>query len=319
MRMQAIVPEALIETVQARVQGLHQPIEIVAVTKDGEAEADLSQAEALFRTDLSSAGYDRVLEAAPRLRWIHTASAGVEELLTEIIRSRNIVLTNSAGVHAVPIAEWVMHVLLMIVKRARHMLAAQQARRWDTSGTFDELTDKTLTILGIGGLGRAIAKRASAFDMRIWGVNRSGQPVELVERLVSDEHWRDLLPETDFLVITVPLTKKTYHMIGAHELVLLRPSAWLINVARGAVIDEAALVAALQAGTIAGAALDTFEQEPLPPESPLWELPNVIISPHHSGSSPRTTERVVELFIDNLQRFVRGEELRNVVDLAEGY
>ncbi len=317
--MQLIVSEAVAEAVQARILEVGQSVELLTVTRDGETEAELGEAEALLRAGLSSEGYERVLEMAPRLRWVHTESAGVEQLLNDTIRSRDIVLTNSAGVHAIPIAEWVLYALLAIVKNGRHMLEAQQARRWDTSVAADELTGKTLTILGIGGIGQAVAKRAAAFDMRVWGVNRSGRPVEGIERLVSTERWHDLLPKTDFLLVTVPLTAKTRHMVDAHAFELLPSSAWVVNVARGAVIDEAAMIAALQNGTVAGAALDTFEEEPLPSDSPLWAMPNVIISPHHSGSSPRTTERVVDLFIENLRRFVHGEELLNVVDVKEGY
>jgi phosphoglycerate dehydrogenase-like enzyme len=317
--MQIIVTEAVADRVREQVTALGLPVELVVIAKDGTLAADVSQAEGFFRSYMSDAAYEQVLTGAPRLRWVHTASAGVDGLVSETLKARNIVFTNSAGVYAIPMAEWVLHALLMIVKHGPEMLMAQQARRWDTHLTFDELKGKTLTLLGTGGIGREIAKRAAAFDMQIWGVNRSGRAVEHIERIVSGERWRDLLPATDVLVIVVPLTAATQRLIGARELSLLPTHAWLINVARGAIVDEAALTTALQNGTIAGAALDTFEQEPLPSESPLWSMPNVLISPHHSGSSPHSTQRAVDLFVDNLRRFVRSEPLLNVVDLEAGY
>lgn len=317
--MQVIVGESAAEQVRERIAAKGLPVELLVIGPDGHASADLSQASAFFRLDMSRAIYERILEAAPQLRWVHTGSAGVDGLINQTLRERTITLTNSAGAYGIPIAEWVLHALLMIVKRAPQQLAAQQERRWQDSIGFDELTGKTLTILGAGGIGREIARRAAAFDMRIWGVNRSGRDVPHVERIVSGEQWRDLLPETDMLVLAAPLTESTRNLIGARELALLPERAWLINIARGTIVDEAALIEALRTGAIAGAALDTFVKEPLPPDSPLWTLPNVIISPHHSGSSPRSQERVVDLFMENLERFVNGAELRNIVDFETGY
>lgn len=317
--MQVIVSESILARVRERVAALGLPVELLAVAGDGEIAADPSQATAFFRTDLRRASYERVLSATPQLRWVHSGSAGVEGLINDQLRARNITLTNAAGAYAIPIAEWVLHALLMIVKRGPEMVLAQQERRWHDGISFDELTGKTLTILGAGGIGREIARRAVAFDMRIWGVNRSGRAVPHVERVVSGDQWRALLPETDLLVLAAPLTAATRGLIGAHELALLPRHAWLINIARGTIVDEPALIEALRSGALAGAALDTFAKEPLPSDSPLWTLPNVIVSPHHSGSSPRSEERTLDLFIDNLQRFVSGAELRNVVDLDAGY
>lgn len=321
--MQLIVAETIAEQVQARLPEIRtnnaESIELVRVAQDGSTGTDMSQATALLRESIGRAGYRRVLETASNLKWIHTGSAGVEAWITPELSERRITLTNSAGVYAIPIAEWVLHALLMIVKRGPQMVAAQQARRWDSSPEFDELGGKTLTIFGAGGIGSEIARRAAAFDMRVWGTNRSGNAVPHVERIVSGDAWRDVLPETDFLVLAAPLTAATRHAIGARELAMLPPQAWLINIARGAIVDEPALIAALQSGALAGAALDTFEQEPLPADSPFWSMSNVIISPHHSGSSPRSMERVLDLFIDNLGRFVRAEALRNVVDVEAGY
>lgn len=317
--VQMIVTHAMEDTIRQRVLDLGLPVHSITVGKDGEASDDLATAEVFFRAFVSSEAYDRVLRDARQLRWIHTGSAGVDELGIDELQARGITLTNSAGIHAIPIAEWVLYGLLAIVKRGPQMLAAQQAKHWEERVRFDELSGKTLTILGTGGIGREIAKRAAAFDMQIWGINRSGRSVAHFDRIWSGESWRDALPETDFLVIAAPLTAETQHIISARELSLLPRYAQVINIARGALIDEPALIAALQNGTIAGAALDTFETEPLPATSPLWTLPNVILSPHHSGSSPHMRTRVADFFIANLKRYLNGEALENVVNLSAGY
>jgi phosphoglycerate dehydrogenase-like enzyme len=326
--MRVIVTETVAEAVSQRVSALESPVELVVVDRDGwpvthgdheSSEASLAEAEALLRENLSAEGFRRVLESAPRLRWLHSSSAGVERLLDSELRRRGLIFTSSAGVYAIPIAEWVLHMLLMIVKRGAEMIDRQRDRQWHDAPGFEELTGKTVTILGAGGIGIEVAKRAAAFDMRVWGINRSGRDIPHVERVISGDGWRDALPETDFLVITAPLTPATRGMIGARELDLLPSHAWLINVARGAIVDEPALVESLQAGRIGGAALDVFVEEPLPAGSPLWTLPNVLIAPHHSGSSPRSGDRMLDRFIDNLRRFTAGDDLRNIVDLDAGY
>lgn len=317
-KVRIVVAEPLATAVRERLGDAAERVELLVIAPDGSTEADLNRADGLFRAGFDASGFDRVLEAATNLRWLHTMSAGVDGFDLEPLRERKIVFTNSAGVHGVPIAEWVLYAMLAVVKRGPQMLRAQHERRWADAERSEELTGKTLTILGAGGIGAEIARRAAAFDMRIWGANRSGRPLPNVERVESDA-WRDLLPETDFLVVATPLTSATRHMVGQAELALLPAHAWLINIARGAIVDEAALLAALQSGRLGGGALDAFEQEPLPPASPLWSLPNVILSPHHSGSSPHSEDRVVDLFVDNIRRFVHDEKLVNIVDYGNEY
>jgi phosphoglycerate dehydrogenase-like enzyme len=333
--MRLIVSEAIAETMSRRVTDEGLPVDLIVVDRDGRpvthggastthggvsmTHAAIDEADALLLRGLSDAGFAEVLRVASRLRWVHASSAGVEHLLDLDLGRRDLLVTNSAGVYAIPIAEWVLFALLSIVKRGPELLAMQRERRWHGAPELDELGGKTLTILGAGGIGVEIAKRAAAFDMRVWGINRSGRPLPHVERVISGDDWRDALAETDFLVIATPLTPATRGMIGARELDSLPDRAWLINVARGAIVDEPALIDALREQRIGGAALDVFETEPLPPASPLWSLPNVLIWPHHSGSSPRADDRMLDLFIQNVSRFVRGEELLNVVDLDAGY
>lgn len=297
------------------------PNEVTAVWVDGDAafEGNPSDAEAYFRWWSALSVYEAVLRAAPKVRWVHTPSAGVEHLLTPAVFERDLTLTNSAGVHAIPIAEFVLALMLSWAKRLPEYRAAQAEARWAKGLELRELYEATLLILGLGGIGSAIAERAAAFGMRVWGSRRRQRPSPHVERVVTGDAWRALLPEADYVVVAAPLTAETRGMVDAAAIAAMKPTAYLINIARGPLVDEAALAAALREGRIGGAALDTFEQEPLPPESPLWGLPNVTITPHATANSPRMRERQIALFLDNLQRFRNGQPLRNVVDKAAGY
>jgi phosphoglycerate dehydrogenase-like enzyme len=294
-------------------------IEVAWVDIEGIVEGDPTDALAYFRWWVSRPVLERVLSLAPKIRWLHTPSAGVEHLLIPEVLERDITLTNSAGVHAIPIAEFVFGLILTKAKRIAEYKAAQAEARWARDLPVDELFGATLLILGIGGIGQAIAERAASFGMRIMGSRRTPRPMAGVERVVGEESWRELLPEADYLVIATPLTPATKGMIDAAALAAMKPSAYLINIARGAVLDEPALIEALSTGKLAGAALDTFEQEPLPAESPLWAIPNVTITPHATANSPRMRERQIALFIENLVRFRDSESLLNVVDKAAGY
>lgn len=300
-------------------QQIPSGIEVAWVDPEGVVEGDPTDALAYFRWWVSHPVLERVLALAPELRWLHTPSAGVEHLLIPEVLERNITLTNSAGVHAIPIAEFVLGLILTKAKRIDEYRAAQAEARWARDLPVTELFGATLLILGIGGIGQALAERAAAFGMRILGSRRTPRPMPGVERVVGEEEWRALLPEADYLVIATPLTPATKGMIDAAALAMMKPSAYLINIARGAVIDEPALIAALHEGRLAGAALDTFEQEPLPAESPLWATPNVTITPHSTANSPRMRERQIGLFIENLVRLRDGQPLLNVVDKTAGY
>jgi phosphoglycerate dehydrogenase-like enzyme len=265
------------------------------------------------------------LETPTRLRWIHTGAAGVASLLHAELVESDVVLTNSAGVHAPPIAETVIGMMLHFARGLDRAVRAQQEAEWcpgaweSSENGIRELGGATLGLVGYGGIGREIARRARALDMRVVALRRSTAPDELAEVLTGADALGLLLERSDFVVLCLPATAQTRGMIGRRELERMRPGAVLINVARGSIIDEAALVDVLSAGRLRGAGLDVFAAEPLPPDSPLWRLPHVLITPHVSATSPRYWEREGELILTNVRRYLAGEDLLNVVDTAAGY
>ncbi len=257
------------------------------------------------------------------LRWVHTMTAGVEHVVRalseRLLPGESIVITNAAGIFDVPIAEMVLAWILAIAKRLPDFIAQQRAHQWHLL-RLREASDLTVGIVGLGSIGSEIARRCHAVGMRVLATRRHidrGAP--FVDQLFTPEDLSELLVASDFVVVAVPLTPETRGLIDAGALRQMRRDAWLINIARGAIVDQAALVDALGQGWIGGAALDVFEEEPLPATSPLWDLPNVLITPHNSWSTPHFKRREAELFLDNLERFLHGEALRNVVDLSRGY
>ena len=244
------------------------------------------------------------------LRWIHSLAAGVESLPFDLLRRSDVVVTNSSGLYGDALGEFAIAAMLWFAKDLRRLARNQAARSWEPY-TVERLEGKTLGIIGYGGIGRAVGRRAEALGMQVLPVRRRGE--------LGDPTVDDVLAESDYVVLSAPLTPSTYRLITRERLARLRPSAVLINVSRGAIVDEAALVEALQAGRIRGAALDVFETEPLPPESPLWGLDNVLVSPHTADHTADSHDRAMAFFIENLRRFERGESLENVVDKAEGY
>ena len=288
---------------------------------DGNLDGDATDAEVYFSWlyYLKPTTLHKVLESAPALRWHHAPNAGVNNILTPKYLERDIILTNGAGVHAVPIAEFVIAYMLSYTKQLPSLYKLQTQQRWQRGFKIEELQDKTLLIIGSGGIGQEIANRAKAFGMRIFGSRRHPQPLPNFDKVVGANEWKALLSEANYVVIATPLTRETKGMIDAEVLRSMRPDAYLMNIARGAIVDEPALLKALQENWIAGAALDTMFTEPLPPESPFWTLPNVFITPHCSGHSPKVKERSLALFLDNLTRDRHGKPLRNVVDKNAGY
>ena len=261
-----------------------------------------------------------------RLRWAHTAAAGAGASLHPAMRDSDVVLTNAAGIYAEPMADTVLAMVLHFARGLDFAVRAQAETRWwkdpfDSADTsVRELADSTVGIVGLGGIGRAVARRAVALGMKAVATRRSGTDgPDGVEVLSGPDALHRLLPRTDYLVLCVPQTDETRGLIGARELGMLPDGAVVINVARGAVMDEEALAAALGQGRLRGAGLDVFQREPLPETSPLWHLPNVLVTPHVSGASPRFWRRHTDLVTENLRRYLRGEPLRNTVDKQAGY
>lgn len=258
--------------------------------------------------------------AALDLQWIHSLSAGVDGLIAvPEISGRRIRLTSTKGIHGLPISE---HVLGMLLSFARgfHVLREQQGRKvWKKYLEADEIHGKTVGILGLGNIGRVVAQKCKLMGMRV--VALDVQPVEdkAVDRFCPVREALNLLQESDYVVINLPLTPDTDHLIGEAQLRAMKKTAYLINVARGRIVDEQALIKALTEGWIAGAGLDVFETEPLPPTSALWSFPNVIISPHMSAISPYYMNRAIAVFCENLQRFVRGDALLHELNWNTGF
>ncbi len=285
------------------------------------SEADLGRAapaEIAFggiRADLIV----KLLEAAPELRWFHTPQAGVDRLLDiPAFRARNIIVTNNSGPYDIQIAEHVLAFIFGAAKRL-HLYRDQQARREWKEQRHDELREQTVVVFGAGSIGGEVVRLASAVGMQVIAVRRSGGPLPGASRVVTPDRLAEVSALADHLVIAAPLTPATRGAVSREVLSRMKPTAWVVNIARGPIVDEAALAEALAAGRLGGAALDTFTKEPLPADSPLWTLPNVVITPHTSNSSPRVRERTLALFVENVRRYKAGEPLLNQVDFEVGY
>ena len=280
----------------------------------------LVEADILFDFDLHDAA--NLPRRAPRLRWVQASTAGIGEFLVRTgLDASGITFTTAAGVHARVLAEFALLGLLYYFRDVPHLMAIKQAHHWERY-TVCGFEDANILVVGLGAVGREIALRCSQFGAQVWGLRRdatSNPPSPGVTRTLSRGELRDVLPEIDALVLACPLTEETRLMIDEPELAALKRGTVLVNVARGGVINEAGMVAALRDGRLRGAALDVFTTEPLPPDSPLWELPNVIVSPHSASTSAGENGRIVDIFLDNLGRFARGEMLRNLYQSERGY
>jgi phosphoglycerate dehydrogenase-like enzyme len=328
---QAPMPDTLLDRLRAVSPRLHVG-QRTAETLDELDDAIWRSVEVLYTTRLAPQP-----EQAPDLRWVQGHFAGVEPLLDHPLM-RRVTLTTSSGIHAPNMAEYILMMVLAFAHHLPRMIDHHRRGEWpaDRWALFAprELRDCTLGIVGYGSIGREVARLAKAFGMRAlatkrdaartqdagWQIPGVGDPASAhVDRLYAPGALRDMLRESDYVALTLPLTPDTHHLIGRAELESMKRDAVLVNVSRGGVIDETALIDALRAGAIRGAALDVFEQEPLPAASPLWKLPNVVLSPHVSGFTLRYDERAMTLFAENLRRYLNGEELLNVVNFERGY
>jgi phosphoglycerate dehydrogenase-like enzyme len=266
------------------------------------------------------------LKDAKKLQWIHSTAAGVAQLMYPELRDSGILVTNPSGIFSVPMAEHTMGLLLALARNFPDSVRQQDQSHWSQQELWDkpqhltELNGQILLIIGYGSIGRELARRAKAFDLRVWGVTRSGKgDLTHAERIVPALQLDEVLPQADFVVIAAPETSDTRQLMGAARLARMKPGARLINIARGSLLDESALVRSLTSGTLGGAALDVAETEPLPPESPLWKAPNLFITPHTSAVSDRLWNRQTSLFMELLERWFDGREMFNRVDFSRGY
>jgi phosphoglycerate dehydrogenase-like enzyme len=312
------LPREQVEAVERAVP----QAEILSPASREEADTALADADAVLGFLVRPSNLAR----AARLRWIHSTAASVTGVLFPELVASDVVVTNARGLHADAMAEHTLGVMLAFARRLHVARDAQARATWAQERIGSEtppiasLAGSTLGLVGLGAIGSAIASRARALGMRVLAVRR--RPAR--DPSPAHEQWpvarlHDMLPLVDWLVIAAPHTPETQRMIGQAELMRMRPTARLVNLGRGAIVDEAALTDALREGRLAGAALDVFEEEPLPAESPLWSMPEVIVTPHISGLGPRYWERAMEQFTANLRRFVAGEPLANVVDKRAGY
>lgn len=292
-------------------------------TADSEARwlAHLAEAEILF--DFDHTHREDLPELAPNVRWLQATSAGIGQFVRRMgyaERMPDTVFTTASGVHARPLAEFAAMAMLMHVRRALHIGRAQTARHWERFAGTD-LEGRTVLLVGMGSIGREVAGFARAFGMEVLGVKRTpgDDDAEHADEIHGPDALPSLLPRADFLVLVAPHTDETEGMIDAGALAALPAGAVIINIGRGALVDEPALVAALESGHLGGAYLDVFAEEPLPDDSPLWTLPNVLVSPHSGSTSDRENERIVDLFEDNLRRWLDDRPLRNVLDPSRLY
>jgi phosphoglycerate dehydrogenase-like enzyme len=298
-------------------------VKITHALSDAEAFAGAENADVILASRLSAP----IVEKAARLRWVHSTASSVGALSIKDLASRGIVVTNSRGIQAVPIAEQVMGGILVLSRRLHLTLAAQHERRWiQNELTEDEVwpwsvSGQAMTILGLGTIGQEVARRAHAFGMRVTGIRRRiDEPKQpFVDRVAGPDQLESALRGCDVLVISAPFLPETDRLIDAEKLGLLNRGAILVNVARGRIIEEQAMIAGLKSGQLGGAVLDVFDHEPLDPASPLWTLPNIVLTPHSSGVRPGHWDDVIDLFGQNLRRFQNAEPLLNVVDCAAGY
>lgn len=256
--------------------------------------------------------------AAPQLRWVHALSAGVEDWLFPELVNSSTLLTNSKGIHGIPISEHVLALMLAFSRGLNLLIPQQHNKQWKRV-RVDEIHEKTIGIVGLGNIGREIAKKAKALGMHVVATKREATTELFVDALYTPDHLTTMLGICDFVVLSLPLTEETKEMFNLSCFSAMKRTAYFINIARGGVISEADLITALEQGLIQGAGLDVFAQEPLPDSSPLWNMPNVIITPHLAGLSPSYLDRAIQLFADNLTRFIDKDQILNIVDKQKGY
>ncbi len=327
--MQILVSADLAAGMQSRLRQEAPDVEIIMINPTGPVEKPLEHVDIILRNyTLSGERLVAVLDQTPHLRWMQSISAGVEGVLPIFIAHApaDAMLTNGSGAMSRPIAEYCLAQMCAINKTLSYFARAQAREEWERSNLPPprDLMDTHVLVVGLGSIGGEIARLCRAVGMHVWGVRRRpavvGETIDGIDQILGfTDDWRSALPGMDYVIICTPLTDLTRNLISTRELAALSDTSWIINVARGAIVDETALIEALRGGKIGGAVLDVTTTEPLPPGHPLWSLPNAVITPHISWRSPGDQERMLDIFMENLRRFRSGEPLRNQVDRAIGY
>lgn len=307
-----ILPHHGVENRQAELREIAGGAQIVCVTRD-------KLGEVIDRAEVVAGGVPRVIfPQAKRLRWIHSWSAGQDNALFSELAQSDVIVTNASGNAAHPIAEQCLLLMMMLQRDTVRVLQQQRDHTW-RQHIRPELYGKTVALIGLGDIGLEIARRARAFGTRVLGMRRSDRQCSDVDDLYPRERLHDMLSAADFVVMAAPLTAETRGMLGEAEFRAMKSTAYFVNVSRGGCVDEAALIRCMREGWIAGAGIDQPAQKPLPADSPLWDLPNTILTPAYGGHTPETSQRAIGIFLDNLDRYAKGQPLRNVVDKVAGY
>jgi len=293
-------------------------VNIILSRSRGELAGAIPRAEIFFGWRLS----ENYCQQAKNLRWVHLASAGIDGALPPAFFKDDILISCSKGLHQAAMAETAIGMMLSLTRNLHHARDLQKENRWAfdiVSSGIGMLEGKTLGIIGAGQVGQAIARRAKAFGLRVIGINSSGHKIPGISEIGSINRLPWLLKQSDIIVLSVPRTEKTQNLLGSRQFALMKKGALLVNISRGRVIDQVALIEALHEGKLSGAGLDVFAEEPLPENSALWEMPDVLITPHIGGMMPDLYERVTDLFLDNLERYLAGKKLQGIVSKQKGY
>ncbi|MEA4848872.1 MAG: phosphoglycerate dehydrogenase [Clostridiaceae bacterium] len=291
--------------------------EIVYVNEDEVSYSDeISDADLLVCYD----PFERLdISKLKQLKWIQIFSVGIDQLPKQKAREQGIIVTNNKSGFSIPMGEWIVMKILELLKNSKEFYNKQREKKWQLDPTLLELYKKTVCFVGTGSIASEAAKRLQGFDVNITGMNSTGRRVEYFNSCYPMKELSHALSQADIVVLSIPYTKETHHLIDENSIDFIKKGAFLINIARGSIIKEPALIEALRKGNIRGAALDVFEEEPLPAESPLWDMDNVIITPHNSWISDMRTERRYNIVYENLRRYISGEKLLNIVDIEKGY
>jgi phosphoglycerate dehydrogenase-like enzyme len=313
------LPDQLPDKELLRLTSLVQPKEVLVEQNFLKAEKRIPLEEIEIWITYGSDITEKALNRMPSLKWIQVFQSGTEKVPLEELRKRNVLLTNIKGIHGIPMSEHVMSTILYFSKNIQKYLINKMEQVWDRGGYDDEVYGKTISIFGAGTVGTAIAERCHDFGMHVIGVNTSGIQRPPFNEMYSMEDKEEVLNKSDFVVLLLPGTPETYHCMSKNEFSLMKQSAYLINLGRGSLINNEDLIDCLENGVIRGAALDVFEEEPLPKDSPLWGAPNLLLTPHMAARTERYYERAMDKFILNFNAYRNNEQPPYYIDLVKGY